>query len=373
MKHWWVPGLQIGYEHTFIHQVADFSLPWTEAPPLPLHSAMAWLRTWLPMRSCVLQNLNSGKQYRLLEDEPQGGIMAFDFRSSALARPRVSATFAVVVAACAGCLCAATVHAHLKSAASPVQPIFQFVHPEPINFDDHDGWTQIFDGTSLKDWDGDADVWHVEDGALVGVSSPEHPSGTTNIIWRGAEPGNFELKLEMKLEGTGANGGVQYRSYHVEPKKPRPIPELTPDQRQHRQRQLDLDAKHAPWNLAGYQADFDFKNEYTGQLYEQSSPRGIIAWRGQVVATESGRKPTLLATLGSSDELKALIKPGEWNQVEIIADGNTLVHIINGHIMAVLVDTDPKFSRDHGVIALEIEGPGNVKISHRNIWLKKLP
>ncbi len=23
MKHWWVPGLQIGYEHTFIHQVAD--------------------------------------------------------------------------------------------------------------------------------------------------------------------------------------------------------------------------------------------------------------------------------------------------------------------------------------------------------------
>ena len=24
MKHWWVPGLQIGYEHTFIHQVADF-------------------------------------------------------------------------------------------------------------------------------------------------------------------------------------------------------------------------------------------------------------------------------------------------------------------------------------------------------------
>jgi myo-inositol 2-dehydrogenase/D-chiro-inositol 1-dehydrogenase len=24
MKNWWVPGLQIGYEHTFIHQCADF-------------------------------------------------------------------------------------------------------------------------------------------------------------------------------------------------------------------------------------------------------------------------------------------------------------------------------------------------------------
>ena len=26
MKNWWVPGLQIGYEHTFIHQFADFIL-----------------------------------------------------------------------------------------------------------------------------------------------------------------------------------------------------------------------------------------------------------------------------------------------------------------------------------------------------------
>lgn len=34
MGHWWVPGLQIGYEHTFIHQVADFlkSLESGEAP-----------------------------------------------------------------------------------------------------------------------------------------------------------------------------------------------------------------------------------------------------------------------------------------------------------------------------------------------------
>ena len=24
MAHWWVPGLQIGYEHSFVHGVADF-------------------------------------------------------------------------------------------------------------------------------------------------------------------------------------------------------------------------------------------------------------------------------------------------------------------------------------------------------------
>ncbi len=36
MKHWWVPGLQIGYEHTFIHQCADFLTAAAEghsAPP----------------------------------------------------------------------------------------------------------------------------------------------------------------------------------------------------------------------------------------------------------------------------------------------------------------------------------------------------
>jgi predicted dehydrogenase len=30
MKHWWVPGLQIGYEHTFIHQFADFLTAFAE-------------------------------------------------------------------------------------------------------------------------------------------------------------------------------------------------------------------------------------------------------------------------------------------------------------------------------------------------------
>jgi myo-inositol 2-dehydrogenase/D-chiro-inositol 1-dehydrogenase len=36
MKHWWVPGLQIGYEHTFIHQAADFLMALgTDTPAAP--------------------------------------------------------------------------------------------------------------------------------------------------------------------------------------------------------------------------------------------------------------------------------------------------------------------------------------------------
>jgi hypothetical protein len=193
-----------------------------------------------------------------------------------------------------------------------------FTQPDPIDFNDHQGWTQIFDGKTLQGWDGSPEVWHVEDGNLVGESSPEHPSGTTNIIWRGGEPANFELKVEMKL-------------------------------------------------------DFDYANKYTGQLYEQSSPRGIVAWRGQMVETDPGQPHRLLATLGSSDELKSYIKIGDWNQYEVIADGHTLIHIINGHVMAILVDNDPAFRQSKGLLAFEIEGGGTLKVSHRNVWLKTLP
>ena len=265
---------------------------------------------------------------------------------------------------------------HISAQQAPAVPS-RFVQPDPIDFNDHEGWTQIFDGKTLHGWDGPADVWHVEDGAIVGESSPEHPSGTTNIIWRGGEVGNFMLKVEMRLEGSGANGGIQYRSLNVPP-RPRQIPadrlaQMTEEQKQRMQQNELLLQKHAKWNLKGYQGDFDYNNRYTGQLYEQDSDRGIIAWRGQMVTTEPGKKPRLLATLGNSDELKAFIKPGEWNQFEIIADGHTLIHIVNGHVMAVLVDTDPKFYQAKGLLAFEIEGGGNVKISHKNVWLKKLP
>lgn len=262
----------------------------------------------------------------------------------------------VVVGGCLAAFSLALIYPFTGLRAAAQQAFHGFSQPEPIDFDNHEGWTQIFDGKTLKGWDGSPEVWHVEDGVLVGESSPEHPSGTTNIIWRGGQPGNFELKAEMKLEGAGANGGIQYRSLNVPPP---PMQALA--------------QKYAKWNMRGYQADFDYANKYTGQLYEQGTSRGIVAWRGQVVETDQGKKPRLLATVGSSDELKSFIKLGDWNQYEVIADGNTLIHIINGHVMAVLVDTDPTFSQSKGLIGFEIEGGGVVKISQRNVWLKNLP
>ncbi len=92
-----------------------------------------------------------------------------------------------------------------------------------------------------------------------------------------------------------------------------------------------------------------------------------------MVETDQGKEHRLLATLDTSDGLKAFIKPGDWNQYEVIADGKTLIHLINGHVMAILVDNDPTFSRSKGLIGFEIEGGGVVKISQRNVWLKQLP
>ena len=64
----------------------------------------------------------------------------------------------------------------------------------------------------------------MENGAIVGESSPEKPAGTTYVIWQGGEPKNFELKAEIKLEGNGANSGIQYRSARVgagaDPRRP---------------------------------------------------------------------------------------------------------------------------------------------------------
>ena len=93
--------------------------------------------------------------------------------------------------------------------AAPPAGGSRFIQPDPIDFNDHAGWTSMFDGSTLKGWDGSTEVWRVENGAITGESSPEKPSGTTYVIWQGGEPKNFELKAEIKLEGGGAVRGIK--------------------------------------------------------------------------------------------------------------------------------------------------------------------
>ena len=234
----------------------------------------------------------------------------------------------------------------------------------------------MFDGATLNGWDGDKNLWRIVDGAIESESTCEKPTGTIYLIWQGGEPADFEMKLEMKGEGAHVNSGVQYRGAILPPREgrgpgaggrgrgpstcPSGQPAGTPPSRE----------SQAKWDMLGAQFDFDGTNRYTGQFYEQATGRGIIAWRGQVVHTEEGKSPRLIATLGDKDELGGYVKIEDWNQLHIIARGNTMTHIVNGHVMSVLIDDDATKFRKDGLIGFEIEGFGKINI--RNIWLKKL-
>lgn len=214
--------------------------------------------------------------------------------------------------------------------------------PEPLAAADTTGFESIFDGT-MKGWDGNPDFWRAEGGALVGETTAANPlKMNTFLIWRGGAPGDFELKLEYKMSAT--NSGIQYRSVEL------------PDA--------------GKWVLKGYQADIDFDNRFTGQLYEERG-RGFLAMRGQAAHIAEGARPRVIGNLRNGDELKSVIKSGGWNQVHIIARGNTLVHILNGEVMAVAIDEDTPNRSAGGLIGFQIHVGPPMKVEFRNIFLKK--
>src|SRR5580658_2778340 len=86
-----------------------------------------------------------------------------------------------------------------------------FREPDPIAFEDHQGYTQLFDGVSLKDWVGNPEIWRVENGAIVGESTKEKPSGNSYISYHGITAKDFDLKFEIKVEYV-AGSGIQYHS-----------------------------------------------------------------------------------------------------------------------------------------------------------------
>ncbi|MBK7598337.1 MAG: DUF1080 domain-containing protein [Acidobacteria bacterium] len=212
---------------------------------------------------------------------------------------------------------------------------------DQLVLNDHAGFESIFDGKTLNGWDGDPAFWRVENEAIVGESTSEKPlKVNTFIIWRGGKPADFELKLEYRINST--NSGVQYRSVE--------LPEI------------------GKWVMKGYQADIDFQNTYTGQLYEERG-RGFLAMRGQMTQLQTGKKQ-IIANLRSSDDLKSLIKPGDWNQLHIIARGNLLTHILNGHLMAQTIDDDPSARAINGLIGFQMHVGPPMKVEFQNIKLK---
>ncbi len=235
-----------------------------------------------------------------------------------------------------------------------------FTMPDPYNFADHDGYVSLFDGATLKGWDGNPKFWRVENGAIVGESTPQNPSGNTYLVYRDMVAKDFTAKFEIKVEGSGGSG-FQYRSQTGKPWLANISPNVT----------ANVGPVNLNWMLTGPQADFwPAARDWTGQFYSENTPMRIQAWRGQVVQGSGLAKKQLMGTIADRAQLGTLVKKDDWNEYIVIARGGTMIQILNGQLMAVMVDDDPESSNNQpGLFGIEIEA--TTKVSVRNIWVKK--
>ncbi len=219
--------------------------------------------------------------------------------------------------------------------------------PEP-SAGDEPGFKPIFDGKTLAGWEGDPKYWRVEDGALVGEITPETIiKSNTFIIWRGGAPADFELKADYRIT-SGGNSGINYRSVVVPDT-------VTPGNK---------------FAMRGYQFDIDGANRYTGQNYEEKG-RLFLTLRGQVTHVVGGRKPIILSTIGDAAALAEFITK-DWNSIHLMIRGNILIHMLNGHLMSVVIDDDAAGRMMKGEIGVQVHVGPPMKVEYRNFRLKEL-
>ncbi len=198
----------------------------------------------------------------------------------------------------------------------------------------------IFNGEDLSGWDGDPRYWSVEDGAITGRTTPDNPGKENSfLIWRDGLVDDFELRLSIRVEN--GNTGIQYRSHETD-----------------------------KWKAGGYQADFETGAKWLGALYDEHG-RGPLALRGQkVVIDESGERQT--TQIGDPEELYKSIHPAEWNDYTIIAQGNHLIHKINGKVMCEVIDNESDKNYRQGILALQIHSGPPMTVQFKDIRLKRL-
>ena len=225
------------------------------------------------------------------------------------------------------------------------------------------GFKKIFDGKTLKGWEGDPVYWKVENGSIVGEITPATiVKRNTFIIYRDAKPSDFELKCEVKITKDG-NTGINYRSE-----------ELLPD---------------LPFALKGYQADIDGAIRYTGQNYEERG-RTTLGYRGEIVNVNEQTDPEVknnlraysarnawlarkvTGSLGNSDSLKTKIKSEDWNEIHLIVKGNHLLHYVNGVLMSDVTDLDKVNGKSEGWLGVQVHVGPPMKVEYRNIRIKNL-
>jgi len=184
---------------------------------------------------------------------------------------------------------------------------------------------KLFDGNSFSGWEGDTlNMWHIEDGAVVGGSLEETVPHNDFLCTRESYS-DFVLRLKFKLTGTGGfiNAGVQFRSQRL---------------------------NDPPYEMTGYQADLG--PGYWGSLYD-----------------ESRRNKTLASP--DSTLVKEALAADDWNDYEIRAEGRRIQLFINGRRTVDYTEPDETIPQS-GVIGLQIHGGGKAEVHYSDIILEKL-
>lgn len=182
----------------------------------------------------------------------------------------------------------------------------------------------LFDGKSLDGWEYDSKFWKVEAGEIRGGSLTEKVPHNDFIATK-KHYANFELRLKLRLSGTGfVNSGVQIRSLRVPG---------TPE-------------------MSGFQVDYG------------------PGWYGKIY--DEGRRNKVIAEAKDLAAVNAAIKEGEWNEYRIRTDGARIQSWVNGVPALDYTEADPNVPQD-GLIGVQIHGGGAAQVQVKDIFIEELP
>jgi hypothetical protein len=209
---------------------------------------------------------------------------------------------------------------------------------------------KIFDGATLKGWEGDEDVWTAVGNVITGkVDEDNQTNRVTYLTYTGEEFSDFQLGFTFKVVGGQRNSsGVQFRSKVVE----------------------NGDAK----DVSGYQLDFGHNAGLSGGIVDSgANAKGqpLKAAVGERAIYDAQGSRSVVPLDKNAQELNALFKQDEWNDATLVVRGNHMVSMINGQIFAEAVNEIPE-SAKKGVIAFQISRRQLMTVQIKNLSLRTL-
>ncbi|MEQ1828452.1 MAG: family 16 glycoside hydrolase [Pirellula sp.] len=197
----------------------------------------------------------------------------------------------------------------------------------------------LFNGNDLQGWDGNPELWSVENGTIIGITKADDPLPYNQfLIWRGGTVKNFELRVTIRQSGN--NSGIQYRS--------KELPDV------------------GKWSIGGYQCDIHPTPANNAMLYDERG-RGIVASNGEhVIVDPAGKK--WITNSGPPVEVNV----ADWNEYKIKAMGNRLVHQVNGKTTVEIVDHQDSERELEGLLAFQVHRGPAMKVEIKDIYLREL-